>query len=289
MTANVDCDNYYIDAGKKLDGGRVDYESSLIKYRESVQPPKRKRKHTSSEIGLAPEQGSTNNTASVSGTNPDVYGHRRLNRQVLFNSLRPTLDPSVVAAAESLRFADTSILNETQPCLNGNKDAVVPSFVENVNNDSSEYPPPPDNNGCVDANNQRSHNSSPTNNDSTNQDKVTQKLKVKEPPTVSNVVPPYPIPKYTGLTSQLIAEIELLNILQKNNLPMNTFKYVMDWAVRGNELVGGLSTIIDSRSRQTVVGDLENFIPRYHYSFKPYGINWLPDNKLVQVQVRSLR
>lgn len=289
LVAHVDCDNYYIRSVKKLDDGKVDYESSLIKYRVSVQPPKRKRKHTSSEIGVVPKQGSPANTALPSGTNPDVHGHRRLNQQVLFNSLRPRLDAAVIDAALSLHVWDPSKLNETQPPLNCNKDAVILPSAENENNDLSEYPPPPDNDNCIDANNKCSHTPPHTNNVFNNQDKATQKLTEKEPSTESNVVPPYPTPNFTGLTSQLIAEIELLNILQKNNLPMNTFKYVMDWAVRCNESVGGLSTIIDSRSRQTVVEDLENFIPRYHYSFKPYGINWLPDNKLVQVQVRSFR
>ena len=114
-----------------------------------MQQPKHKQKLTSSKIGVVPEQISPSGKASASGTNPGIHGYHRLNQQVLFDSLCQMLDVSIIDAALSLHAADPSILNKTQPPLNGNKDAVVLPLVENENNNSSKFPPWPDNDNCV--------------------------------------------------------------------------------------------------------------------------------------------
>ena len=70
---------------------------------------------------------------------------------------------------------------------------------------------------------------------------------------------------------------------------MNTYKLIIDWAVRCNNPDRAGSNITQFRKREAVISDVCDFLPRVDYSFKPYGINMLPDNKLVQVYVRSFR
>ena len=109
-----------------------------------------------------------------------------------------------------------------------------------------------------------------------------------------NHIPAYSVRLFEKLTRQLIAEVELLNILQRNNLPLNTFKFVMDWAARNTTSSHGNnrnqnSFSLSSRGREAAIKHLREYIPCVHYTFKAHAINWLPDGKLVQVYVRSFR
>ena len=69
----------------------------------------------------------------------------------------------------------------------------------------------------------------------------------------------------------------------------------MDWAQRQSdrhsERTNG--SVVDSfssnRCRSTIFKDIRKYIPPVQYSFKPRAINWLPDNKMVQVYVRSFQ
>jgi hypothetical protein len=107
-----------------------------------------------------------------------------------------------------------------------------------------------------------------------------------------NHIPACSVPLFNKLPPQLIAEVELLNLLQRNNLPMNTFKFIMDWAGRRSITTRGDNrsrTFFCSRERKTVIKHICRYIPRVDYSFKAHAINWLPDGNLVQVYVRSFR
>ena len=75
---------------------------------------------------------------------------------------------------------------------------------------------------------------------------------------------------------------------------MNTFKNVMDWTYRQNVrqhvlTQGNDRNIRTPRTRSTAIIDICNYIPPVYFSFHAHGLNWLPDNKLVQVYVRSFR
>ena len=291
LLANRDCDLHYIESVERLNNGNLDYKSSLLQYREPLFQPKRPRIHSPSEIGIAGNHGSPSNTASSSVKKSDVSGHRLLNQQVIFNSLRPRLDVSVIAAALSLYQSDHSALHETQESPEAIKEAELSSQCEEENNDERQDPLPFENNndshlGCISVATGKQHARTSSNG---NQGTETEQLKEKEIHTMCDTVPPHPIPVFTRITPHLIAEVELLNILQRNNLPMNTFKFVMDWAIRCNnsDLPGLIPTA--SRKRPTVLTEICDYLPRVDYTFKPYGINMLPDNKLVQVHVRSFR
>ena len=107
-----------------------------------------------------------------------------------------------------------------------------------------------------------------------------------------NHIPACSVPLFEKLPSQLIAEVELLNLLRRNNLPMNTFKFVMEWAGRISTTTrpGNRSrNFFSARERETAIKDICRYIPRVDYSFKAHAINWLPDGNLVQVYVRSFR
>ena len=89
-------------------------------------------------------------------------------------------------------------------------------------------------------------------------------IPVNECVKVMNIVPSYPVPVFTSLTTQLIAKVELLNILQKNNLPMNTFKNVMDWTYLQNMhqhvlIQGNDRNIPTPRTRSTAIIDIFNY------------------------------
>ena len=76
---------------------------------------------------------------------------------------------------------------------------------------------------------------------------------------------------------------------------MNTFQFVMEWLrcviQQRNSILSptsiGHTCFINVRSRRTVINDISKYISPVLYSFQPHGINWLPDNKLVQVYCRD--
>ena len=277
LLANRDCEKYYIESVSRLDDGNLDYESSLLQYREPVVQPPRLWKHTPSEIGVVCTNGSPSNDPPYSIELSDVNGHRLLNQQVIYNSLRSSLAVPVINTALLVYDKDNLLtLHKTQP---------FPNYSEEENNDDIQFPIPSeivyDGHLPGTTGNRRADSSS-----AAHKSIETQKSKKrKDNPTCRNVIPPYPVPVFTRLAPQLIAEVELLNILQRNNLPMNTYKLIIDWAVRCNNPDRAGANITQFRKREAVISDVCDFLPRVDYSFKPYGINMLPDNKLIQVYV----
>jgi len=108
-----------------------------------------------------------------------------------------------------------------------------------------------------------------------------------------NKVPPLHVPIFEKIPPDLVAEVELLNILQRNHLPMITLNTVMKWAhrqnVRHSKRTNGsfVDSFSSNRSRATIIKDICNYIPPVQYSFQSTAINWVPGNKMVQVYVRS--
>ena len=254
------CGQYY------RNNGLLNFQSSLIKFKYQPYPPQ--RTHTASEIGVHnlshPDRSShasrticSPTTAPKQAPKPDL--HRTLNQKVQYNSLRPPVDRSVIRSALS-NHADHQLSNELQSSVPENDS--LPNNSD-MDNEDGIYP--------------SSDDSSP-NNHLTN----------------FNKVPPFPVPRFELLPPYLVAEVELLNVLQKNHLPMNTFQLVMEWAHRQTErhsqrMFGFADNFASNRTRETIIKDIRNYIPLVEYSFRPHGINWLPDNKLVQVQVRSFQ
>ena len=259
--------------------------------------------HTPSEIGVTRHRELSSLSSLRVVSHPNVDNHRVLNKQVLFNNLRSPLDGSVVDAALSKRSAELLPPNQDTPPPPSKKDAVAASPTTKNKNKSTEcdytleinnYVDGDDNGDHTEKDFRAYHTHTPENvcpNQNPNQH---SSIPVNECVKVTNIVPPYPVPVFTSLTTQLVAKVELLNILQKNNLPMNTFKNVMDWTYRQNVRQhvlqqGNDRNVPTPRTRSTALIDICNYIPPIYFSFHAHGLNWLPDNKLVQVYVRSFR
>ena len=257
LRSHIGSDKYYRTCGVYYAANKIrNFKTSLIQYQKQSYPARRKFK--SSEIGVTRRH----HCSTVRGSRSDI--HRSLNNQVLFDSTRPLLDSSVIESLLPKQANDLSrpIPVDDNAVLDLSDDG-VDDFVDRASSTNIVS---------------RKHLAP----------------KVHGSSYRWNKVPPLDFPKFNALPVSLVGEIELMNILQRNHLPLNTFDFVMDWAHRQNNRLNEINnTSCDifkpARSRTTALKEILEYIPPIHYSFQPHAIEWLPDCKAVQVHVRSFQ
>ena len=90
----------------------------------------------------------------------------------------------------------------------------------------------------------------------------------------------------------LTAEIELMNILRKIKAPLNAYHSIFSWAIRSQNRTGfDFKSFHSPRSRTKILMEAQSIInpDNKPNSFIPTTIKWLPDNKAVDVYVRSFQ
>ena len=136
------------------------------------------------------------------------------------------LDKSVVEAALSKRSAELPPPKQDTLQPPSNKDVVAASPTTNNKNKYTECDSQLEINNDIDCDDNAdhleidsgSHHTHAPVNVSPNQHPIQpSSIAVNKCVKVMNIVPSYPNPVFTSLTTQLIAEVELLKILQKNN------------------------------------------------------------------------
>ena len=257
LRSHIGSDNYFKTCGEYYAANKIrNFQTSLIQYKKQSYPAR--RNFNSSDIGVTRRPY----CFTASGSRCDI--HRSLNNQVLFDSSRPVLDSSVIESVLPKQLNDLPAPIQVDDI-----------FALDLSDDNDDPPV----------------------------DKVTFKNIVSQKSPASKLhgsshlckkVPPCDLPKYNALPVSLVAEIELMNILLRNNLPLNTFKFITDWAQRQNNRYEEIShsscgIFKVSRGRATALKDILEYIPPVHYSFEKHAIEWLPDGKAVQVHVRSFQ
>ena len=85
---------------------------------------------------------------------------------------------------------------------------------------------------------------------------------------------------------QLTADIELMTIMMKHKLSLNTFKTIFDWATTCQSRIGFDFKTATPRSRDVIFDQIRTRLNLSEDNFKPEIINWLPDNIPTQIFVR---
>eukprot|EP00536_Pseudo-nitzschia_multiseries_P008767 jgi/Psemu1/21377/gm1.21377_g len=89
--------------------------------------------------------------------------------------------------------------------------------------------------------------------------------------------------------NHLLAELELMNLMARHKLPLNTFKSIFQWAKKSQMRPGFDFCDAKIRSRKTIFDNLQSNLGLSDMKFHPHILNWLPDNKPTQVYVCSFK
>ena len=108
------------------------------------------------------------------------------------------------------------------------------------------------------------------------------------PPDGSFSISPLPPPLLPG--PQLLAEIELMNLMVQHKMPLTTFHSIFNWAINAEKRDGfSFSDLANPRKRATVLKETQKCIGIPVNAFKTVTVNWRPSNKPVQLYIRSFR
>ena len=260
-----------------------DHRLSRLKFAKH-QPCPAKRSHTASEIGVSHRQHSPSETSLNTGDMARSANlHLSLNSQVLCNVLRPQASGMVIRAALSEKSKNQlSDISSHAPHSNSSNDEFSDNDSANEHFSTGE--------SVLSV-----HDDSVTNEpaDDTNTTFVDNDVALGQ---CFIKVPPIDAPIFQALPSHLATEIELLNILQNNHVPMILFKQIFDWHLcclsdvkRNNSNSTFSVQRTSARSGETMLNEIPKHIPKINHNFKPTHINWLPDNKFVEICVRDFQ
>ena len=209
--------------------------------------------------------------------------HLSLNSQVLHNVLRPQASGMVIRAALSEKSKNQlSDISSHAPHSNSSND-------EFSDNDSANE------HFSAGGSALSVHDNSVTNEpaDDTNTTFVDNDVALGQ---CFTKVPPIDALLFQTLPSCLADEIKLLNILQNNHVPMILFKQIFDWHLcclsdveRNNSNSTFSVQRTSARSRETMLNEIPKHIPKINCNFKPTHINWLPDNKFVEICIQNFQ
>ena len=91
---------------------------------------------------------------------------------------------------------------------------------------------------------------------------------------------------YHNPRPQLIAELNLMNLVTKHKLPLSTFQVIFNWAIKSQNTHGFDFSTANTRKRNTILKEIcSNLNISTQIEYYPHIINWRPDNKPVQVFV----
>eukprot|EP00536_Pseudo-nitzschia_multiseries_P004629 jgi/Psemu1/10407/gm1.10407_g len=85
----------------------------------------------------------------------------------------------------------------------------------------------------------------------------------------------------------LLAELELMNLMARHKLPLNTFKSIFQWAKKSQMRPGFDFCDAKIRSRKAIFDNLQSNLGLSDMKFHPHILNWLPDNKPTQQLMRE--
>ena len=103
-------------------------------------------------------------------------------------------------------------------------------------------------------------------------------IKISEP-----LLPPRP---------QLIAEIELMNLMIRHRMPLNAFKTIFDWAKSNQGRVGfdfAKHHQSATRTRPAILKEIRGTLELPNDEFEARILNWLPDNLPTTVYIRPFK
>ena len=272
IQVNTNCEDYYVDSNllhrntiDKFDG--YDYSTSTVEMCQPAKPAP--PTHSASQMGLL------NSSPQPSSSSIDQI--RSLNRQVLYNSLRPNLNRELIKnTLTSQQNNKKRKSNNVQQVDSPDVDAHEKEVLALHQDDETES---------------FGNNDLDSLNDDDNFIQPMTMMEFRDPDDPN--IPNFPTPVYHALSFQLVAEVELMNIIVAHKMPMYVFKPIMEWASRNaNKTVGkkgkkkNAFLMEEPRNRETIMKQLVTTISCVEYKFHPHMINWLPDNKPVQVYVR---
>eukprot|EP00536_Pseudo-nitzschia_multiseries_P001905 jgi/Psemu1/4425/gm1.4425_g len=76
----------------------------------------------------------------------------------------------------------------------------------------------------------------------------------------------------------LLAELELMNLMARHKLSLNTFKSIFQWAKKSQMRPGFDFCDAKIRSRKAIFDNLQSNLGLSDMKFHPHILNWLPDN-----------
>lgn len=99
-----------------------------------------------------------------------------------------------------------------------------------------------------------------------------------------------PLPQPFPPGPQLLAEIELMNLMVQHKMPLSTFQSIFQWAIKAQKRNGfSFSDLDKPRERATVLKETRKCVRMPETKFKTVAITWEPTKKPVQLFIRTFR
>eukprot|EP00536_Pseudo-nitzschia_multiseries_P010269 jgi/Psemu1/25463/gm1.25463_g len=210
--------------------------------------------------------------------------HSVLNQQIVHDVFLPPMDRNAIEsymAVSAVQDEDAFPLNNNINNANVNDEDDDDDDV-NKNNDSNST----NNIDCED--NKEDH----TNGSDVNTDTVQQ---APPPPSLHEAINlnerEEAFHSHTKLPPphHLLAELELMNLMARHKLPLNTFKSIFQWAKKSQIRTGFDFCNAKVRSQKAIFDNLQSNLDISNMKFHPHILNWLPDNKPTKVYVHSFK
>ena len=99
-----------------------------------------------------------------------------------------------------------------------------------------------------------------------------------------------PLPQPFSPGPQLLAEIELMDLMVQHKMPLTAFRSIFRWAIKAQKRIGfSFSDLDEPRERATALKETRKCVRMPETKFKTVVINWLPSHKPVQLFIRTFR
>ena len=257
------CLDHYRNNGL-VEGDKYDYSTSLL-----VGPTQSTICHTTSQLGLTlTGNGPVPNLPSQSPLTTSYHVpltsrmHLTLNQQVIHQAFQPRINRATIQSHISVEQA-ISVPGHVNNNYSSDEDNDFPNnpFDTGVDEGHDVVLNPPDQPPAIG-----------TKVNKLNDRKLTQSVQYGE----------------STLSGQLASEIGLMMIIAKHKLPLNIFNIIHKWAQTCQSRDDfSFSDNAPPRKRQKIFREIREDLGLPGLEFQPHLINWLPDDKPIQVYVRS--
>ena len=255
------CLDHYRNNGL-VEGDKYDYSTSLL-----VGPTQSTICHTTSQLGLTlTGNGPVPNLPSQSPLTTSYHVpltsrmHLTLNQQVIHQAFQPRINRATIQSHISVEQA-ISVPGHDNNNNASDEDNDFPNnpFDTGVDEEHDVVLNPPDHTLAIG-----------TKVNKLNDRKLTQSVQYGE----------------STLSGQLASEIGLMIIIAKHKLPLNIFNSIHKWAQICQSREGfSFSDNAPPRKKQKIFRVIREDLGLPGLEFQPHLINWLPDNKPIQVSV----